>query len=71
MNKKRLFLIWMGNTFGFIAVDSLFTWLTKDASEHFDFPGIMLQGIMFGTIMVLIRFHEIRNGWFKDDNEKE
>ena len=71
MNKKKYFLMWLANTIGFTAVDSILTLLTKDASEHFALPGIVLQGIMFGTVMVLLRYHEIRNGWFKDDNEKE
>lgn len=71
MNKKRLFLMWLANTIGFTAIDSILTWLTNDSSEHFDFTGIVFQGIVFGIVMVLLRYHEIRNGWFKDDDEKK
>lgn len=62
MNKKRLFLIWLTDTMGYIVIAIALAWLTKDASEDFDFTGIVIQGILFGIAMTLLQYYKIRKG---------
>lgn len=62
MNKKRLFLIWLTDTMGYIVIAIALAWLTKDASEDLDFTGIVIQGILFGIAMTLLQYNKIRKG---------
>ena len=47
---------------GYIVIAIALAWLTKDASEEFDFTGIVIQGILFGIAMTLLQYYKIRKG---------